>query len=122
MSFESDFTALIAPLANGEMYWDETPEGYVIADGALLILVQQVGGRAKWYVDQTLPQYKHARLQIEVWGRDRQAVNDMARLIEKTIAENWNPAQPYGSFINTAQTQLGLKGTRQDFGLWYSDV
>jgi hypothetical protein len=117
--FETDFMAVLNPLVANEVYWDTTPDGY--GNAAPFILLQQVGGKAGWYVDQSQPGMLHARIQVFTWSHDRLVTAPLARLIEKTIAASAFVAEPYGAPVSQHQAALKLFGSRQDFGIWYPE-
>lgn len=119
MSIEATLTALLNPICGNRVYWDTLDEGYVIA--APVLICQQVGGEAFWYVDDTMPSHKNARIQITVWGQRRKEVNTLARLVEKTICEAHLTAKPVGAFVSDYEEPLKLFGTRQQFDIWYLD-
>jgi hypothetical protein len=119
MSFEADFIALLNPLVGGKVFFDSTPDGFL--PNVDRIIVQQVGGKEAWYVDQSLPSHKHARMQVFVWTTDRLTASPLARLVAKTIAESAFVAEPYGAPASEHQPVLKLFGSRQDFGIWYPD-
>ena len=116
MSFESDLRALIVPITT-RCYPDVTPDNPIFP----LSVYQQVGGEAYAYLEKKLPDHKHARVQITVWGAERLAVNAMARQIEKAIIESAFTAEAYGAFVGLYEPELKKYGARQDFGLWYRD-
>ena len=84
-----------------------------------MVIAQQVGGDAFWYLDQTLPDHRHSRIQLTVWAKSRMAANALSRLLEEQIAANIPNAQPYSAFIAVMDTDLGLYGNHQQFGIWY---
>jgi len=119
MSFETDLVNLLNPLVDSLVFWDVTPDGF---KGYPFIVLQQVGGRSGWYLESELPSHKHARIQIECYGKGRQAAGDLARLVEKTICESITVSEPYGAFASGYEHALKLNQTRQDFGFWYPDI
>lgn len=116
MSFEADLRALILPITT-RCYPDVTPDTPVFP----LAIYQQVGGQAYAYVEKKLPDHKHARIQITVWGDSRLAVNVMARSIEKAIIESDFAAEAYGAFVALYEPEIKKYGARQDYGIWYPD-
>lgn len=117
MSIEEDLVALLAPIVEGRIYPDESPDNPVFP----LIIYQQIGGKAGWYLENKVPSHKHARIQIDVFSRRRTEANRLARSIEGLICESAFIAEPYGAFTALREEPLKLYGTRQDFGIWYAD-
>ena len=99
MMFEESFLNIISPLVVGRVWYDTMPPGYVIAVNAPVIVLQQVGGKARWYVekDSPMPDHKHARMMVTVWGRSRLEVAPLARLVELAIAQSSFVAEPSGA-------------------------
>lgn len=117
--FEQDLLELLKPLVAGQVFWDTTPDAYKIE--APCIILTQVGGKAAWFVDQTQPDKKNARVQVGVWARSRLVAAPLARLVEKTIADSTFIAEPFTAAISGSQPDLKIFGTTQDFGFWYPD-
>lgn len=119
MSIEQTLTLLLEPLCADQVYWDVLPEGYRVTTP--VVICQQIGGEAEWYVENAMPSHKNARIQIVVWGLRRSVVNTLARLIEKTICEANLIAKPVGAFVADYDEPTKLFGTRQHFEFWYPD-
>jgi hypothetical protein len=115
MSFEGDFHSLLESFAGGRVYPDVTPA----APDYPLIVYQQVGGSAKWYVEKAQRDKDHARIQVYVWSRTRLESNAIARQVEAAICASEFAAEPYGAFTALYEQNLNLYGTRQDFGIWH---
>lgn len=119
MTLPEALTALLAPLVGGELFWDETPNGYVVPAAGCIIL-QDFGGKRLTYVDQTLAANQPSRVQIECWTKRRADTNALANLVEQTILASDLIATPYNAPVGDANSALGISGARQDFGFWYS--
>lgn len=117
MSLEDDLKDLWGPLTSGRIFADVIP----LNAPRPCTVWQQVGGRAAWYVDNTMPSHKHARIQLYVWSDRRLEANGLARQAEKLLCESAIVAEPYGAFSAVHNEALNLYGTRQDFGIWYPD-
>lgn len=117
MSFEGDLRALILPITGNRCYPDVTPETPVFP----LSIYQQVGGEAYAYLEKKLPNHKHARIQITIWGTERIAVNAMARAVEKKLIESAFTVEAYGAMVALYEPDIEKYGARQDFGIWYPD-
>jgi hypothetical protein len=119
MTFEEELTALLMPLVDDEVYWDTTPDNYVVKDTGVIIL-QTVGGERAFYADQARPELQHARVQVQAWGRRRMAVFALFNAVEITLSQSSWTVIPYGAPIGDANSDMELHGSRQDFGFWYA--
>ncbi|SEO63417.1 Protein of unknown function [Luteibacter sp. UNC138MFCol5.1] len=114
---EETLYALLAPLAAGGASPDVTEDNPVFP----CITYQQVGGETYQYVEKTLPDHRHARVQINVHAMTRIDAATIARSIERAIIESPLVAQAYGAFVSTYEDTLKIYGTRQDFGIWVKE-
>lgn len=117
MTFEQKLHALLSTLAPGAVYRMVTPDSGGILDP--FIVYQQISGQARWYLDQTLPQHKHHRIQISCWGGSSKTVLALANAVESAIAAADWPAQPYDNHTDLYIPESKLYGTRQQFGIWH---
>lgn len=117
MSIEADLKTLLGPLVSGRVYPDVTPDTPTFP----LIVYQQVGGRSFAFLDKTIPGRKHARIQINVWSKNRAQANAIARLAESAIVAGANAAESFGALSALYEEPFKLYGTRQDFGIFYLD-
>lgn len=117
-TIEEALTALLDPLAAGGAHPDAAPASTALP----FITYQQVGGKARQYLEKRLPDYRHARIQINVWAKRRSEANTLARRIERAIIESPLVAEAYGAFVATDDDVTNFKGTRQDFGFWHPDA
>lgn len=117
MTIEETLYALIGPALGGRFYPDVTPDTPQFPLGTY----QQVGGTAGWYTDNTMPDHKQGRFQINVWAKSRLEAARIARQIEGLICASGLVAQPYGAPTALYQDALKIYGTRQDFGIWFKD-
>lgn len=117
MSIESTLVTLLGPLVGDRISPDMVPEGSDFP----VIVYQQVGGRAGWYVERAKASHKHARVQINTWARTRLEAAALARSIEDAICTSTLTAEPYGAPTAVFEELLDLYGTRQDFGIWFPD-
>lgn len=126
MSLESDFIAKIGPAINGRMYWDEAPNDWNPADRkAPFAVVQQVGGTPRNYVTGEVSGVLNARLQVNVWGERRSEVSDAIRKIAAAVVLANNGTDfvttVLGEPITDVSEVLGLRGSLQDFSIWYKN-
>jgi hypothetical protein len=116
MSLETDLETVLAPLVGGRFTPDVLPEKYVLP----AITWQSVGGDAGWYIDNTMPEYLHARIQINVHSTTRNEANAIARQVEKAMASSpFVAVQPLSAFVGDSIPKLKLYTTHQHFGVRY---
>lgn len=117
MTLETDiFTALKSLVAN-RVYRDLAPQGVTDLPR---ITFQQVGGTATNFLDPTAPSRKNARVQVNVWGADRDSVAALARTVEDTLRTSAGLCtyvlnQPVAVY----EPETELYGSRQDFSFWH---
>lgn len=117
MTIEELLRQIIGPAVGNRVSPDITPDNPVFP----LATYQQLGGRAGWYSDKTMPDHKHGRFQINVWSKTRLEASTIARTIEGLICASELVAEPYGAPTSLYVEALKLYGTRQDFGIWFKD-
>lgn len=108
---------LLGPLVNGRVSPDSTPDNPVFP----LIVYQQVGGQALAFTEKRLPDHQHARMQIVVWSKSRLEASQLIRAAERAIIESPYPSEAYGAAVSDYNAELKLRGSRQDFGIWFPD-
>jgi hypothetical protein len=112
---ENDLKTALASIAGGRCYPDTAPDGATFP----LLIYQQVGGRAYEYVNQSLPDHDHARVQVVTWAKTRPEASEIMRSARVAILAAITPAQTYGAPIALYNDDLKLYGCRQDFGIWF---
>ena len=119
MGYESKLFNLLSDLVAGRVYADVTPDVPVFP----LIVWEQPSGRAYAYMENKLPDHKHARIQISCVANTRLLANDMARQVERRMVEGgvFSTVEAYGAFQTGYIEPLKMYEARQDFGVWYPD-
>lgn len=112
---ENDLKTALANIAGGRCYPDIAPDSPVFP----LLIYQQVGGRAYEYVNQSLPDHDHARVQVVAWAKTRLEAVETMYMARAAILAAIEPAQTYGGTISIYNEDLKLYGSRQDFGIWF---
>ena len=115
MSLGDTLDSTLSSLVSGRAYPDVTPGVPVFP----LIVYQRVGGTAGWYVEKTMPDHKHARVQVVVWSKSRKEADTIADQVEAAICALNLPTEPYGAPTALYEESLRLYGARQHFGIWY---
>lgn len=111
MSLETDLHTLLAAICP-RVYPDFAPAKTV----APYITWQQIGGAAPCNLDNTLPASRNGRIQINAWATTRIAANALALAVEAAMIAAGH--RPVGALLATADEDLNLRGTIQDFTVW----
>ncbi|MEV8518670.1 DUF3168 domain-containing protein [Dyella marensis] len=114
-TLEAALAALLGPLVAGRIYPDTAPDDPEFP----LIIYQQVGGKAYQYLEKKLPDYRHARMQIMVWSKRRLEASRISLEVGRLIIESPLIAESYGEPAWMPNDVLHIRGTRQDFGIWF---
>ena len=116
MSIEFDIQTVLKPLASGGVFFDsapfDTPKPYIV--------ISQIGGQPVGYLESVSPDKKNGRFQINAWHNTRSTASALGRLIEKTLVESpLIRAEVMNGLAYRFDEETGLKGTEQDFSIWY---
>ena len=114
MTLEAKIFTTLGPLVANRVYPDTTPDNAKFP----CITYQQVGGRDYNYVDGSLPDNEHARIQLNVHGTVRSDVKAIA-LSAKALMAGQLLAEVMGSLTTDYDDIPKLYSTRQDFGCWF---
>lgn len=114
MTLDERLVQILGDLVSNRVYPDTAPDNATFP----LITYQQVGGRDYAYVDGSLPDHEHARLQVNVHGRVRSEARAIAQQVKARIAASLH-AEIYGSMVTGHDDVAKLYTTRQDFGCWF---
>jgi hypothetical protein len=103
-------------LVNGRVFPDiapvQTPRPY--------ITYAAVGGDALNYTDGAIPGKENARLQVNVWADTRLQASDVGRQVElalRSVAALQTTV--LGARVATYDPDVNLRGTMQDFSIWF---
>ena len=111
MSLESELQATLTAVCP-RSFPDFAPDGTATP----YVTWQQIGGAPLAYVDDSLPDKRNARIQINVWAETRAAANAMMLQIEAAmIAQS---ARPIGGLLANFDEDANLRGAMQDFSVW----
>lgn len=117
MALESTLAALLGTLC-AHVYPDEPPEPL---PGRPYIVYQQVGGSAVNFLERAVVGKRNARMQIKVWADTRLAASALAGQVEDAIKLCADfQGESLGAWVAMHDPDLKLRGTRQDFTIWYS--
>jgi hypothetical protein len=117
VNLEENMIQILSSLVGGKVFWDQTPD--VVPKGDFIIL-SRVGGRAGWYMENEIPDHKHARLQVTAFS-DRSAQREyLADQIEYRMAHAGFPAcEPQGSWRGFSEPSFKKYACLWQFGVWY---
>ena len=111
------YSAINSLVPDANVFRDHAPETLVARPYVTFV---QVGGLAVNFLDAaTRPSQKNARFQINVWADSREEAATISRQVEDAMRTL--PSTVLGAPVATDDQELGLYGTRQDFGVWFDD-
>ena len=124
MTFEELIIDKFGPLFAGRLYFDTSPQGWTPNEmAAPFCIVNQVGGTAGLYVDNTEHDMLNSELQFFVWGARRTEVTAAARALATVVAASNTAtfvANPQAAAVADWNESLQLRGSRQTFRFWYT--
>lgn len=116
MSFEPQVFTALAGLVDGRVWPDIAPERVEKP----YITHQQVGGDAVNYTEGAIPDRRNARIQINVWAETREEAAALAEQVENALRPLRElQVTVLGARISLYEPETKLRGTRQDFSIWY---
>lgn len=117
MSVETFIVQRLASLVDGRVFPDIAPE----AVATPFIVVQQVGGQAPSFLENTVPSLKNGRFQFSVWAKTRSQATMLAAQIEAAlVAATEFQARPLSAALYRYEPDTQLRGSSQDFTVWSS--
>ncbi|MET4597373.1 MULTISPECIES: DUF3168 domain-containing protein [Stenotrophomonas] len=117
MSYEPKLQQLLGGMLQGRLYPDVPPDRVTYP----CAVYQQVGGQALWFNEGSIPDQKHARVQLTVWADTRAQANTLIRDIEDQVCAGLPKSESFGAAIAVHEPALRKYGARLDFGLWYAN-
>lgn len=124
MNLEAAALQLVKPLFNGKAWFNTTPDNYRPVEATCII--ERVGGDDEWFVDNSLPEWSHGRLQFWIWAeRDADVYTKRDELRAFLAAASDNKTfiiAPVGSVVSAYNEPLKIRGVRQDFRVWHKAV
>lgn len=119
MLIEQIMVGLLGPLVGNHVYWDEVELQDSKADP--LIILQIVGGKAAWYMDNSRPEYKNARLQITVLAHDAIVAASTMSAVETAMASGVVICRPIGDFSGKVDFTTKKREKIMQFSIWHKD-
>lgn len=122
MNLQARLIWLLSPLVNNAVWWDQQPDAFPPMTS--FILLSTSGGQAGVYVEQKLPDHRHARVQVAVFAPTPDERERLALLVEKTLCEApYFPAcEPNGAYISGSIPSHKMYSAIQSFGIWYKPL
>jgi hypothetical protein len=116
MSFESDLFTLLK-LDCPRVFPDFAPVDTVRP----YVTFQAVGGDVVNYLDPSIPNARHAEMQINVWSNTRAEALSISRAIENRIRSAVAfVARPVSAQVSDYDADVPVYGCRQDFSIWFA--
>lgn len=116
MIVENLLSSVLSPLVSGRVYPDVAPSAAALPR----IVYQQVGGAAINYVESSAPDRENGRIQITVWAASRIDAAQLSKAVEDLLlADATLQTEMLGARVAVHEPDTGLRGSRQDFSLWW---
>jgi hypothetical protein len=115
MTIEADLYYALKGLVGNRCFPDFAPLSTVKP----YITYTQIGGEALSYTDNTLPDGKHGRFQINVWGDTRSSVSALMLQVEATMIQATAfQARPVSAPSSDYDHDMLVYGSMQDFNVF----
>lgn len=116
MSIDAKIRAALTSLVNGRVY----PDVAEINTTTPYITYQQVGGDAINYLEGGIIGKRNARIQINVWSKSRLEASELSERAEDAMRLDLGlQTDVLGARIARYEEDTKLRGTMQDFSVWY---
>lgn len=80
------------------------------------IVLQQVGGTAEAFTENTAPAFEAARIQVACWTLSRSAASALSKAVETALIQaSTCTARPLGARVSVYEADGSVFGSRQDF-------
>ena len=115
MTIEADIFTAIKALAGDRCFPDFAPLSTVRP----YITYVQIGGEALSYIDNTIPDGKHGRFQVNVWGDTRASVSALMLQVEAAMIQATAfSARPLSAPSSDYDHDSLVYGAMQDFSVF----
>lgn len=116
MAVEETLQALLSTVCP-EVFPDFAEEPLPSGD---FVVYQQITGDVINPIANDVPDLRNSRMQITVWSRSRIRANDLSRQIEDLLRTTEQfQARPETALTNDFDDEVKLRGSRQDFSIWW---
>lgn len=116
MGIEQIMVGLLGPLVAGHVYWGEVELEDAKADP--LIVLQMVGGKHAWYIDNEIPEYQNGRLQVTVLAEDEIVAGTTMSAVERAMASGVVICRPIGDFTGKVDKTTKKREKIMQFSIW----
>lgn len=116
MEIEQVLVQLLGPLVANQVYWYEVELEDSKADP--VVVLQIVGGKHAWYLDNSIPEYQNARLQVAVLSSDEMVASRTMRAVEQAMASGVVICRPIGEFTGSADKTTKKREKIMQFSIW----
>lgn len=117
MTVETDILAALTGIVSGRVFPDIAP----VKTARPYITFQQIGGQTLQPLDNSLPDKKNGRFQVDVWASTRLQAAAIALQVEAALVGSVVfTCRAIGAHANRHEPDDGLYGTTQDFSVWSS--
>ena len=114
MTIEADIFNTLKGLVGNRCFPDVAP----ITTAKPYITYTQIGGEAISYVDDTLPDHKHGRFQINVWADTRASASSVMLQVEAAMVQaSAFQARPVSAPSSDYDNDMLTYGSMQDFNV-----
>ena len=115
MTIEVDIYTALKGLVGNRCFPDFAPLSTVRP----YITYVQIGGEALSYIDNTLPNGKHGRFQVNVWGESRGSVSALMLQVEAAMIQSTTfQARPLSAPSSDYDHDSLVYGSMQDFNVF----
>ncbi|WP_313332185.1 DUF3168 domain-containing protein [Comamonas sp.] len=84
------------------------------------VVYQQITGDVINPIANDVPDLRNSRMQITVWSKSRIRANELSRQIEDLLrTTELFQARPETALTNDFDEEVKLRGSRQDFSIWW---
>lgn len=122
MTLSTIIPAVLNDLVEKRVWRTATPDNLPReADGTIkeFIIWTRVGGEDSEYVDQTMGDKSHARVQIDVRARSSIAADLLIKAARDRLLASDYTVGVYGSPVGTYDAARKLHGNFQQFSIWF---
>lgn len=122
MNLHARLIWLLSPLVENAVWWDQQPDAFPPMQS--FILLSTAGGQSGVYVEQKLPQHRHARVQVAVFASTPDERERLILAVEKLLCEtvHFPAVEPYGAYISGSVPSHKMYTAVQPFGIWYKPL
>jgi len=116
MIVETQIFQALQALVDGRVYPDMAPAGAARP----YIVFQQVGGAALNFLDSAIPSKRNSWMQVSAWAGARMEASILIQQVELALRGAAGlQVVVQGESVSTFDEVTMLRGSRQDFSIWF---